>query len=102
MQGEVLSPILFHLYVNDCEMDFINSDSIPFEVRELNLFLLMYADDMVIFSETVSGLQEMLDTLFLYTSKWSLSVNISKTKIVVFRNGGDIKRMRNGITITRN
>ena len=32
----------------------------------------------------------MLDTLYEYTSKWSLSVNTSKTKIVVFRNGGKV------------
>ena len=50
MQREVLSPLLFSLYVNDCEMAFINSKSIPYEMRELNLIsLLMYADDMVIF-----------------------------------------------------
>ena len=29
----------------------------------------------------------MLDTLYNYTEKWKLSVNINKTKIV-FRNGG--------------
>ena len=33
----------------------------------------------------------MLDTLYEYTTKWSLNVNISKTKIVVFGNGGSIK-----------
>ena len=44
----------------------------------------MYADDMVIFSETAA----MLDTLYNYTEKWKLSVNINKTKIVVFRNSG--------------
>jgi hypothetical protein len=46
IQGEVLSPILFSLYVNDCEMAFINStcSSIPLELKDLNLFLLMYAD----------------------------------------------------------
>ena len=32
----------------------------------------------------------MLDTLYEYTSKWSLSVNTSSTKIVVFRNGGKV------------
>jgi hypothetical protein len=69
IQGEVLSPILFSLYVNDCEMAFINStcSSIPLEVKDLNLFLLMYADDVVIFSESISGLQNMLDTLYEYT-----------------------------------
>ena len=42
---------------------------------------------MVIFSESVEGLQAMLDALYNYTEKWKLSVNINKTKIV-FRNGG--------------
>lgn len=51
----------------------------------------MYADDMIIFSGSVIGLQVMLDTLLLYTCKWSLTVNISKTKIMVFRNGGFVK-----------
>jgi negative regulator of genetic competence, sporulation and motility len=53
----------------------------------------MYADDMVFFSESVEGLQAMLDTLYNYTEKWKLSVNINKTKIVVFRNGGILSRL---------
>jgi hypothetical protein len=87
MQGEVISSILFALYVNDCEMDFINHNCDPIKLKELSLFLIMYADDMVIFSESVEGLQAMLDALYNYTEKWKLSVNINKTKIV-FRNGG--------------
>jgi hypothetical protein len=86
MQGEVISPILFALYVNDCEMDFINHNCDPIELKELSLFLIMYADDMA--DESVEGLQAMLDTLYNYTEKWKLSVNINKTKIVVFRNDG--------------
>jgi uncharacterized protein YmfQ (DUF2313 family) len=43
---------------------------------------------MVIFSESAKGLQDMLDTLYNYTENWRLYVNINKTKIVVFRNGG--------------
>lgn len=61
------------------------------ELQDLNLFLLLYADDTVIFSESVAGLQKMLDTLNLYADKWKLEVNVSKTKMVVFRNGGKIK-----------
>ena len=91
MQGEVLSPILFAMYVNDCEVDFISNCYSSTEMKELSLFLLMYADDMVIFSETVEGLQDMLNVLYNYTQKWNLSVNIDKTKIVIFRNGGNIK-----------
>lgn len=91
MRGEVLSPILFSLYVNDFEMEFLNNGNIPVEVKDLSLFLLMYADDMILFSESIEGLQNMLNNLFTYTQKWNLTVNINKTKIIVFRNGGRVK-----------
>ncbi|XP_062577027.1 uncharacterized protein LOC134238927 [Saccostrea cucullata] len=48
-------------------------------------------DDMVIFAESPEGLQKMLNTLYNYTEEWSLSVNVTKTKIVVFRNGGKLR-----------
>ena len=41
----------------------------------------MYADDLVLFSETVSGLQQMLDCLFEYSQKWGREVNIEKSKV---------------------
>ena len=50
----------------------------------------MYADDMVLFSESISELQNMFNTLQNYTTEWSLDVNVQKTKVVVFRNGGKI------------
>ena len=39
MQGEVLSPILFSYFVNDFESEFIKSDCIPYDLRDLSLFL---------------------------------------------------------------
>ena len=45
----------------------------------LKMFMLLYADD--IFSE---GLQQALDALFDYCDKWSLRVNVDKTKIAIF------------------
>jgi hypothetical protein len=51
----------------------------------------MYADEMVIFSDTIKGLQDMLSTLYCYTEKWKLCANINKTKIAVFRKGGIVK-----------
>ena len=49
LQGEVLSPIFFSLYVNDFEVEFLKHDTVPLQLRELNLYVLMYADDMVFF-----------------------------------------------------
>jgi hypothetical protein len=36
----------------------------------------MYADDMVIFSDTSKGLQDMLNTLYCYTEKWKLCAHV--------------------------
>ena len=49
LQGKVLSPMLFSLYVNDFEAEFLKNDTLSLNLRDLNLFVLMYADDMVIF-----------------------------------------------------
>ena len=92
MQGEVLSPLLFSLYVNDFEINFVKNNCPSIEWQMINIFLLMYADDMVILAETPSGLQSMLNTLYKYTREWDLNVNVPKTKIVVFRNGGNVTK----------
>lgn len=62
-----------------------------FRMQELNLFVLMNAYDMVIFSESIHEIQEMLNTLYAFTSTWDLAVNVTKTKLVIFINGGNIR-----------
>lgn len=54
----------------------------------MKLYLLLYADDVVIFAETPQDLQRSLNILEAYSSRWKLKVNTNKTKIVVFRKGG--------------
>ena len=60
---------------------------IPFK-----LFLLLYADDIGIFSKNAEELQAGLDLLVNYCNRWKLKVNVDKTKIMVFRNGGVLPR----------
>ena len=92
LQGEVLSPLFFFtLYVNDLENEFtIKRGNTPTELQLLSLYLLMYADDMVLLTESINELQNMLNILQNYTTEWSLDVNIQKSKVVVLRNGGQI------------
>ena len=87
LQGEILSPVLFSMYLNDFERHFIENNCASVELQMINLFLIMYADDTVLIAESVESLQEMLNTLYRYTKEWNLTVNVQKTKIVVFRNG---------------
>ena len=52
------------------------------------MFLLLYADDIVIFANSAEELQHSLDSLGDYCRKWKLKVNVKKTKVMVFRKGG--------------
>ena len=54
-QGECLSPFLFSLYLNDIETEFVQNNCQGIEVDMLKVFLVLYADDMVIFSKDEEG-----------------------------------------------
>lgn len=42
----------------------------------------MYIDDIVSFSECITNLQKMIDTVNLYSNKYNLCINLSKSKNV--------------------
>ena len=89
-QGECLSPFLFSIYLNDFENEFVIKGLDGFDIGMLKLYLLLYADDIVIFSETSDGLQNGLNILSDYCEKWKLVVNTDKTKLMIFRKGGNL------------
>jgi hypothetical protein len=51
---------------------------------------LLYADDIILLSESAKGLHKSLDILKTYCDKWNLKVNIGKTKVIVFNKSGRI------------
>ncbi len=57
-----------------------------------DLMLLLFADDVVLFSFCTVGLERQLDVLYEYYSKWGLSVNTDKSKIIVFRKRGILSK----------
>ena len=44
----------------------------------------MYADDVILLSDSATGLQNSLNDLLQYCHEWKLDVNLKKTKIVAF------------------
>ena len=48
------------------------------------LLVLLYADDTVIMSEASNGLQSALNVYKDYCKQWKLTVNINKSKVVIF------------------
>jgi len=76
------------------ESDLTGSDTQGIDVfsEPLGILLLMYADDIALVSDSVVDLQKKINCLESYCKKWGLSVNMDKTKVVVFKNGGFIKK----------
>ena len=83
-QGDVLSPALFNLFINDVIPELEMSNPSPTDLDGLLISTLLYADDLVLLSLTKEGLQACLDTLSKYCKSWKLQINISKSKILVF------------------
>ena len=90
-QGSVISPLLFCFFINDIGKHLVTHAYSGVYVGILQLYYLLYADDLCLFSSTVIGLQRLFNRLSDFCATWKLSVNISKTKIIVFRRGGVLK-----------
>ena len=103
-QGEILSPLLFALYINDLEgflrnkgvqplrgLLNISGEVVDFNDNEIIIFLdlltLFYADDTIIFADSAIGLQFALEELQNYCENWKLTVNEDKTKIMCITRG---------------
>ena len=50
----------------------------------------MYADDLVLISRTKECLQRQIDTLQDYCTKWKLTINVKKTKTMIFNRENNI------------
>ena len=51
----------------------------------LKIFILLFADDTVLFSDTKEDLQYTLNLFENYCDSWKLTRNITKTKILIFK-----------------
>ena len=91
-QGECLSPLLFSLFLNDIEDQFLRSGLEGIDINMFKVFMLLYADDIVIFANSAEDLQISLDLLAEYCTRWKLKINVAKTKVIVFRKGGMLPR----------
>ena len=101
-QGENLSPLLFAIFLNDLksylEIDMNHIHTLENEARNaglcendvnilIKLFILLYADDSVVFSDTVNGLQKSLDCVKRYCDRFDLVLNAKKCKVLIFSRG---------------
>ena len=90
-QGHPMSPELFKCYLLDMtkELDATNTTALP-ELNGVPLTHLLWADDLVLLALDVFSLQQLINTVHKYCEMWGLSVNISKTAVLVFNKSGRV------------
>ena len=92
-QGCVLSPLLFNIFLSDIQNVFDHSGDNPIMNYE-EISCLIWADDILILSETEQGLQNKLHALATYCKENKLEVNTDKTKTMIFTKSGRLLKNR--------
>ncbi len=75
-QGCPLSPIMFALYVDGLEKHLLETADIDApKLMGVMVPLLLYADDLILMSESASGLQKQLDALASFCEQRQLTIS---------------------------
>ena len=67
-QGCAISPILFCFFLDDLK-DTVTEDSNGIDLYVCKLFLLMFADDLLLFADSKVELQRLINKLSMYCNK---------------------------------
>ena len=75
------------LFINDVIRN-VNSDfNNIFNIDELQIFMLLYAEDAVVFARSPEVLESILNDIESYCTNWELKINTVKTKSMLFEKG---------------
>ena len=86
-QGCILSPLLFNIYLSDLPSRLEAGRTGP-KINDIIFNSIIWADDLIMFSESEEGLNDLLKELSAYTEENNMSVNIDKTKAMIFNKTG--------------
>lgn len=82
-QGCVLSPLLFNVYSEKIFEEALYELDEGILVNGERLNNIRYADDTVVFADSMEGLQRLMDRVVESSSKYGLDLNINKTKYMI-------------------
>ena len=86
-QGCVLSPVLFNLFINKLP-ECYGTDCDPVYVGNEAINCLMWADDCVVMSTSIKGLQASINYTVNFFKDLGLDVNTKKTQVMIFNPQG--------------
>ena len=79
-----MSPVLFGLYIDQLELHLQSHALEAPQLLDQKVPILLHADDIVLLSRSSSGLQHLLHVLQLFCAEKLLSVNMTKTHVIIF------------------
>ena len=79
-QGCPLSPMLFNLYIDDIK-DIFDDKCDPINIQNTKINHFLYADDLVILSESKAGLQRGIDKAYNFAKAKRLTISVKKAKL---------------------
>ena len=88
-QGCTSSSLLFNIFLSDLQGRIETPENKPTEISPNNLLgCLIWADDLLLLSQTEDGLNNMLKELKGYSDENGLTINMKKTKVMIFNKTG--------------
>jgi hypothetical protein len=90
-QGCSLSPALFNIFIDDILDRLEGANTHSPVIRKRQVVGLLFSDNLAVGATTI-GLQRAISCIKDYSDEWSLQINVTKTKIVVFKKGGKLSR----------
>jgi hypothetical protein len=88
-QGCILSPILFNIFISDLPEILDKAENEPAMIgNNTKISSILWADDLVMISESKDGLTKMLNDLLKFSAEHGLKINADKTKCMIFNKTG--------------
>ena len=99
-QGHPMSPELFKIFIHKLSVNLAGIDDLDAPLLNgLKVSHLLWADDLVLLALDAKSLQLLLDRLNEYAETWELSVNISKTNVMVFNSSSRLLQCAHGFKL---
>ena len=87
VRRDSISPTIFAFFINDLAEGLKNLHK-GVKLDNLEISCLLYADDIMLMSESEEDVQAMLDYVHDWCRKWRQRINYAKSNVIHFRNKG--------------
>ena len=87
-QGDPPSSFFFNIYMDELCTNLLETETEAPIINDNKVPCLFWADDLLLISKSKQGLQKQIEIVDQYCSDWKLTLNVEKTKIVIFNKAG--------------